>query len=181
MRRMVLASLGRRIGAMAIDGLVCVGLWWLLLKSGALGGDLAKVGRPTLSALGSLWDSGGLARAAVGLWTVCAAVQGGLGSLQGRSLGRLALGLRVVDRWGMPVSRVLGAARGVLAATGAIVLGAGPGFVLVSRRQRALHDLVLATFIVRRVDGAAIGSTGRPPRKDQSAPSSAEARQRVPR
>lgn len=170
MRVLVVPSLGRRLASMAIDGAVIACLWAVLLRFGGFGTDLAHRAPTDLDA----WSRDlGLVRAWAGALACLLLYLGAMGAL-GTSLGKLACGLSVVHSDGQALTPIRGTVRGLLAALGTALDGVSPAFVLVSRRQRALHDLLTGSFVVVR---AAKGGSPRPPaRKGQSEPRSAGTR-----
>jgi uncharacterized RDD family membrane protein YckC len=69
-------------------------------------------------------------------------------ALMGATLGKRALGVRVVSRHGTRPSLARAAIRSTVALVSAAVLGLGFLLALFTRSGRALHDLVAGTYVV---------------------------------
>lgn len=68
----------------------------------------------------------------------------------GQTLGKMATGLRVVDRAGQPPGFLRAFARGILGALGVALAGLGLLPMLFDPARRALHDRVFRMRVVRR-------------------------------
>jgi uncharacterized RDD family membrane protein YckC len=67
----------------------------------------------------------------------------------GQTLGKIAVGLRVVDAGGRPPGYLRAFARAALGSVGVLAAGAGLIPMLVDPARRALHDRVLRTRVVK--------------------------------
>jgi uncharacterized RDD family membrane protein YckC len=148
------ASLWRRLLAFSIDTVVVLGVWWLFLLAAA-----AVIGvKPEPSHLSGI-DAMMLELHAYQPVMVPGAVLGILlaGSYcaafaflrQGRTLGRWALGLRLVDARGGAPTPVRAVVRAVLAVVSFALFLVGFWVALFDRRGQTLHDKLTSTFVVR--------------------------------
>ncbi len=71
--------------------------------------------------------------------------------LEGRTLGRLMLGIRLVDSSGRAPSRIRSALRAAFAIVSFALFLAGFWLALFDRRGQTLHDKLTRTFVVRPV------------------------------
>jgi uncharacterized RDD family membrane protein YckC len=148
------ASLWRRLVAFAIDSAVVAGVLGLFLylavaasgmkapASGLTGLDALMA---DLHAYESMWIPG----AALGVIlsvVYCAAFAFLRG---GRTLGRWAMGLRLVDRRGASPSVVRAVLRAVLAVLSFGFFLIGFWLALFDRRGQMLHDKLTSTYVVR--------------------------------
>lgn len=69
-------------------------------------------------------------------------------AVDGRTVGKALLGLRVVDRTGRPLRGRQALARAVLYPLSFVVVGLGLVGVVVHRERRALHDLLAGTAVI---------------------------------
>ncbi|MGF1511110.1 MAG: RDD family protein [Myxococcota bacterium] len=147
--RLQTASLTRRSTGLLIDGLM-VGTWvWALVAAGCFGPEplnanwmepddwLPMIRSGTLVAI--------LATAAL-LGTAYVVVVHGL---TGTSFGKFAVGCRVHHVAGKKLTWKLIGLRGALAMLGTLAFGVGPAWILLTKRQRALHDLLTGTIVAR--------------------------------
>jgi len=67
----------------------------------------------------------------------------------GQTLGKIAVGLRVVDAGGRPPGYLRAFVRAALGSVGVLAAGAGLIPMLVDPARRALHDRVLRTRVVK--------------------------------
>jgi len=67
----------------------------------------------------------------------------------GRTLGRLLAGLRLVDRSGVPPSATRAAIRALLSTVSFLLFLGGFWLALFDRRGQTLHDKLTSTFVVR--------------------------------
>lgn len=155
-RVVVLASASRRLVAGALDALlvlgVSVGLWWL-----GVGGVATLVPPPGELAflpehLGDLYAARGLMPFVAPLFVPLFVAVLGLGAAHvlsdGRSPGKVLLGMRVVGADGRPASapRLLVRALGWLV-SGALCLGLGWALAAIIPSRRAVHDLLAGTWV----------------------------------
>jgi uncharacterized RDD family membrane protein YckC len=148
-RSLELAPRARRFFAALLDGGVVMGLLAVPALLEVFGADVARASPIDPDDLSRLLMQGNLTLPAVtGAALLLLYVTGTTAA--GRSLGKLAFGLRVVDndageRPG--VARAL--VRGAVAVLGGALLGIGPLWLLVDARGRALHDKLAGTTVVR--------------------------------
>jgi uncharacterized RDD family membrane protein YckC len=71
-------------------------------------------------------------------------------ALLGCTLGKLALGLRVVDLTGRRASWITALVRSLALLVSVIVLGLGVWWTLFDRTKRGLHDHLAGTYVIRR-------------------------------
>jgi uncharacterized RDD family membrane protein YckC len=148
------ASLWRRLLAFAIDAAVVLGVWWLFLLAAS-----AVIGvQPQPSHLTGIdalmlelhaYQPVMLPGAVLGILlagSYCAAFAF---LRQGRTLGRWALGLRLVDARGSAPTPVRAVVRAVLAVVSFALFLVGFWIALFDRRGQTLHDKLTATFVVR--------------------------------
>ena len=151
-----LASWGSRAGAQLIDGLIIVGVAFVLLVPAGL---LGIFGVDTSSELGLLAIIGAvLLSILVGLVVAAIYAPVMLATTDGRTLGRMAVGIRVVRADGRPMSFGRALLREIVV-KGAIWLVAGATFGIVwlvdvlwplwDEENRALHDFPCGTRTVR--------------------------------
>jgi len=69
----------------------------------------------------------------------------------GRTLGRLLAGIRLVDRSGLPPSPTRAVVRALLSAVSFGLFLGGFWLALFDRRGQTLHDKLTSTFVVRRL------------------------------
>ena len=67
----------------------------------------------------------------------------------GQTLGKIALGLRVVDTAGQPPGYLRASLRAAAGAIGVLLAGSGLLTVLMDPARRALHDRLLDTRVVK--------------------------------
>jgi len=150
----VVPSLPRRLLAIAVDGAIAASAG--LALDAAIGRPL-PLSQPFEPDAWARWvEAGGVAPFVV----LAAAVGGALQVALHRSPGKLLFGLEVVRTDGALARRPRLAVRAGLALIGTLLAGLGPAWVLLSPRQRALHDLATRTAVARR----ARRSSGRPRR-----------------
>jgi len=134
------APAGLRLLSWLVDGLLAAALAWLLLAGGSLlaGPDAAA---PSVAAL---------LPAAAGLAAAIHFVHAALGvGLAGQTLGKWMTALQVLGPDGRLPGPGRAAARALLSLFSAGLLGLGLLPALAGRRARALHDIALATEVVR--------------------------------
>lgn len=148
------ASLWRRLLAFVIDSAVIVGVLWLFLLAAAAVTGL-KAPPSQLTGLDALmlelhaYHAVALPGAILGVLlagTYCAVFAFLRG---GRTLGRWALGLRLVDARGQAPTPVRAVTRAVLAVLSFGLFLVGFWLALFDRRGQALHDKLTSTFVVR--------------------------------
>jgi uncharacterized RDD family membrane protein YckC len=147
------AGLVRRALAAAIDGALLVGLFVVLQ---ALASVLVGKGLPRLGQLGpgGLLDAvlGGSGVAAVGL-ALFALLAGGylllLHTGPGQTLGKRALGIRVIDGFGQPLGLGRSTLRLLALVPSAGLAGLGLLWIGFDRERRAVHDRLADTHVVR--------------------------------
>jgi uncharacterized RDD family membrane protein YckC len=131
------AGFASRVAADVVD----LGVAWLLGLSALLAAGVVRyllVGPPfRLPILPNWLDTGGAAAIAVGYLALNWAATG-------RSVGKQVAGLRVVDRFGHRLSLRRALARAVLY----VLFPAGLLWVLASRRNASVQDLVLGTAVL---------------------------------
>jgi len=132
------AQPGERIQAAALDALVLIGLW---------GGTLycsARVARVPLMGLLPSWPY--LVSYLMFLGAVYAAYFTGM---TGQTLGKMALGLYVVDASGRPPGHFRAFARVALGGLGVMLAGASVVPMFFDPARRGLHDRLLRTRVIR--------------------------------
>jgi uncharacterized RDD family membrane protein YckC len=141
------AGSASRFTAYAIDLAICSGLFALVL---ALVSYAAKVvtGQPVN------WSGGSIAIDIIFIaWQLF--YLGYSWAASGRTLGMMALGLRVVRADGTALNAPRAALRAVAFPLSFIVFGLGLVGILVQREHRALHDLIAGTAVVYSWDARA--------------------------
>jgi uncharacterized RDD family membrane protein YckC len=131
------AGFWRRAGALAIDGALLAGVWT------ALGLVVALLARN---------DSAMLARLLPVDWSLTWAYFALMESSPAQgTVGKMALGLRVVDRLGAPISFRRASARYWLKVASTIPVMGGWGLAALPPRKLALHDVLAGTAVVRGI------------------------------
>ncbi|MCA9551312.1 MAG: RDD family protein, partial [Myxococcales bacterium] len=147
--RLEVASHVRRVLGALLDAALVFGLLTVPVLLELFGADVARASPIDPDDVTRLAMQGSLTLPAVaGAALVLLYVT--LTSALGRSLGKLAFGLRLVcndtgERPGFGRALVRGAA----ALLFGVMLGLGPLWILVSRNARALHDVIAGTTVVR--------------------------------
>jgi uncharacterized RDD family membrane protein YckC len=127
-----------RAQAAAVDLALLLGLWSLVVYFASRAAHVSVAG---------LWPS----------WPYLAAYLAALGLIYagyftgttGQTLGKLALGLRVVDPAGQPPGYPRALARALLGSAGVAAAAAGLAPMAFDPARRALHDRILETRVVR--------------------------------
>jgi uncharacterized RDD family membrane protein YckC len=132
------ASFAERVEAAAIDVLVLGAVWSVVVYFAG------RAARAELAALLPTWPYLATFLAFLGL-AYAAAFTG----LTGQTLGKMMLGLRVVDGSGRRPGPPRAALRAVVAVVGIAALGLGAFAILLDPARRALHDRLLRTRVVR--------------------------------
>lgn len=147
------ASVWRRLAAFAVDASILSGLAALYLVVGAA--VVGKKGSHPMVGLDGLVLQ---AHAVEPLLVPGAALLGVLAFayavsfavfLQGRTPGRLVVGIRLVDRTGLPPTPVRAVIRAALALVSFAVFLGGFWLALFDRKGQTLHDKLTSTFVVR--------------------------------
>jgi uncharacterized RDD family membrane protein YckC len=142
------AGIGTRSLALLIDAVIMfVAILVVLVATGLVVGAGAQAGLPE-------WV--GVTIVLLGVFGILWGYPAGLEAVWGRTVGKAALGLRVVTREGAPIGfrhaairAALGLVDFYLTLGGAAVLSA-----LISRRQQRLGDLVAGTLVLRERSAA---------------------------
>lgn len=126
------AGFWRRLAGYVIDTLVVYGVlafaWWMALWIG--------------SAVVDAWMLfGGVVLGFAYLW---------IGNARGATLGKLALGLRLVNRHGNPPGLRAGAVRLAISCFSGLVFSYGYWRMLFHDNKQTLHDTAADTYVVRR-------------------------------
>jgi uncharacterized RDD family membrane protein YckC len=132
------AYLGERLRAGALDVALLLGLWGIVVyfASRAAHVPLSAL-RPTWPWLGGYLASLGLAYAAYFTGTT------------GQTLGKIALGLRVVDTAGQPPGYFRALARALVGSLGVLAVGLGLLPMAFDPARRAFHDRIFRLRVVR--------------------------------
>ncbi|MCK6552863.1 RDD family protein, partial [Myxococcota bacterium] len=155
----------RRVGAMFVDGLVVGAMAIAPAVLGLVGAPIPLASFLDPDPLSGLLMSGALVVPAIVLAIVVLVSSGVAHAVAGRSLGKLVLGLELVEaKTGAPASRPRALVRAVLSLVSLALFGLGYLWVIVDRRSRALHDVLSGTVVVvsssRRTSSAS--DTARP-------------------
>lgn len=151
--RVAPAPLWRRSLAFALDATVIVGVVTLfLMLASAVTGPRAVSELPGLDglmsrlhALEKIWIPG----AALGSLLALGYCVGGGFLFQGRTLGRAALGIRLVDNRGVAPAPGRAVTRAALAAVSVMAFFAGFWWALFDRKGQTWHDKLASTYVVR--------------------------------
>lgn len=147
------AALWRRALSQLLDlavlGAVVGGLLFVL--AGAMGGKAAPAGLEGFDAF--LFRLRPIAIPSVAIAVLCALAYTTLGAflLNGRTLGRLLLGIRLVDSSGRPPGLGRSVLRAGFALASFVFFLAGFWLSLFDRRGQTLHDKLTRTFVIRPV------------------------------
>jgi uncharacterized RDD family membrane protein YckC len=142
------AGLGTRSLALLIDAVIMfVAILVLLIAAGLAVGAGAQAGLPE-------WV--GVTLVLLGVFTILWGYPAGLETVWGRTVGKAALGLRVVTREGAPIGFRHAAIRAALGLVDFYLTLGGAAVVsaLVSRREQRLGDLVAGTLVLRERSAA---------------------------
>lgn len=145
---MPLVSLSRRIVGVLVDGIIFASVAVLCVWAGVFGRAAARTDWLEPDDWLPLIESGALWAMVIGIVLLCALLHGLIHGLTGSSPGKLLMGATVLYRDGSPSPRRL-AARSALAGVGALLCFVGPAWILLTPRQRALHDLLVGTRVGR--------------------------------
>ncbi|ABC80024.1 RDD family protein [Anaeromyxobacter dehalogenans] len=141
----------RRAASWAIDVLpfAALAIWALQAIAGAVPLAPGEPSGPAHALDLALRDGGALALPLAAGAVILGLVYQTLGhALAGATLGKLALGLRVVGPDGRRPTLARSAARAALSAASALLLGLGLLAALFTRSGRSLHDLAAGTWVV---------------------------------
>ncbi len=143
----------RQMGAFLLDALVLGALFalYLLAAQGIAGrAPASESGGEFLARADAL--KGVLVPGLVLLAALCFVYSSLFHALGGRTLGKWALGLTVVDMTGQPPGLARSAIRSVLSLVSAALLMLGFALVLFDLKRQSLHDKLTRTFVVRLAD-----------------------------
>ncbi|MFY3746528.1 RDD family protein [Anaeromyxobacter sp. Red801] len=141
----------RRAASWAIDVLpfAALAIWALQAIAGAVPLAPGEAGGPAHALDLALRDGGAIALPLAAGAAILGLVYQTLGhALAGATLGKLALGLRVVGPDGRRPTLARSAARAALSAASVLLLGLGLLAALFTRSGRSLHDLAAGTWVV---------------------------------
>ncbi|WP_245529949.1 RDD family protein [Anaeromyxobacter dehalogenans] len=141
----------RRAASWAIDVLpfAALAIWALQAIAGAVPLAPGEPGGPAHALDLALRDGGAIALPLAAGAVILGLVYQTLGhALAGATLGKLALGLRVVGPDGRRPTLARSAARAALSAASVLLLGLGLLAALFTRSGRSLHDLAAGTWVV---------------------------------
>jgi uncharacterized RDD family membrane protein YckC len=145
-RRVELAGFGGRLVAQIIDGFVAVGLLiaFIIVGAAIIAVMGPKPNDPTpILVIMAMYGFGIVAILAYNVITI--------GSSWQATLGKLAIGIKVTDLDGRPLSfgRSLGRELSKFFITGMIPLAIGFLMALFTERKQALHDMIAGTLVVK--------------------------------
>lgn len=146
-----LPTMERRLGSALLDGFLVVGTTVFLTRSGALGEAAAALDVLEPDDIGTKLVQGDLTFALVTFLFLLLCYSTFTHGYLGRSLGKLAFGLRVVtSRTGQQPTPRRALLRAALSVPSLLLGCAGYLWPIVSRRATCLHDLLSFTRVVRR-------------------------------
>ncbi|MEG3193338.1 RDD family protein [Lysobacter sp. D1-1-M9] len=147
----VYAGFWKRVAAYLLDALVMSLVAWvaqIVVLGLFFGISAAEVGDPQ-----ALLAGAGVAGLLVGMFVVPVALQAVYyaalhSSARQATLGKMAIGIKVVDESGGRISFLRGIGRFFAAFLSAMILGIGYLMAAFTDRKRALHDLLASTLVV---------------------------------
>jgi uncharacterized RDD family membrane protein YckC len=132
------ARAGERAQAAALDLALLLGMWSVVVYFAS------RAAQVTVAGLLPSWPYLVGYLAALGL-----IYAGYFTGTTGQTLGKIALGLRVVDTAGQPPGYLRASLRAMAGAVGVLLAGSGLVTVLMDPARRALHDRLLDTRVVK--------------------------------
>jgi len=141
-------SLSRRVLGVLVDGLILASVAVLCVRAGVFGQAASRTYWLEPDEWLPLLQSGALLAILIGVVALSTLLHGLIHGLIGTSPGKLLVGASVLHR-GAPATPRRLAARSALAGLGALLFLVGPAWILLTPRQRALHDLLAGTDVGR--------------------------------